>query len=201
MGPMATLEFLRRHARAGCVGLFGGSSIVDLGIRKAQAALDPAGKPSLWSHAAIFEGDRVDGRGWLIESDFEITPGQLRSGVQESRLDKYEDPSVWPNVAVLDFGLQESQVREVLSAGLDFLARRARYALGGLLETWWAVMTKSLGQGREKESTFCSAFVRAAYSAASVDLAPGIAIQHTTPEHLARTPVPHERHLLVRDPA
>jgi len=52
-----------------------------------------------------------------------------------------------------------------------------------------------------KESTFCSAFVRALFQHAGLDLAPGIAVQHTLPEQVSRTPLPHTRYLLVRDEA
>lgn len=190
---MTNLEFLRRHARPGRVGLFGGSSTVDRAIRGAQALLDAEGRPSRWSHAAIFEGDRVDGRGWLIESDFEIGRRNLRSGVQENRLEKYGDAEAWPEVAVLDFGLDAGQVRKVLAAGLDLLAAATPYALGGLVKTGVAMLRKRLDRGSPGASTYCSAFVRTAFLAAGIDLAPGVAVPNTAPEHLARSPAPHRR--------
>ena len=197
---LSNLEFLKRFASPGCVGLLGGSSTIDRAIRRGQKGLD-GGKASLWSHAVLFEGERPDGRQWLIESDFEVGKGQLRNGVQENRIDKYGDEKEWPNMAVLDFGLSEKDARNVVVAGLDLVAQRSNYDLRGVLETYWAMMRKSMAKGREKESTFCSAFVRAVFRHAGIDLTPGIAVQHTLPEQVSRTMLPHARYLLVRDGA
>jgi hypothetical protein len=198
---LSNLEFLKRYAKPGCVGLFGGTSTIDRAIRRGQKGLDEAAKPSLWSHAALFEGERADGQQWLIESDFEVGKGQLRNGVQENRIDKYADEKDWPNLAVLDFGLKEKEAQKLVVAGLDLVARRTNYDLGGILETYWAMMRRSMSRGREKESTFCSAFVRAVFRHAGMDLAPGVAVQHTLPEQVSRTALPHTRYLLVRDGA
>ena len=198
---LSNLEFLKRYARPGCVGLFGGSSTIDRAIRRGQKELDAEVKPSLWSHAALFQGERLDGAQWLIESDFEVGKGQVRNGVQENRVDKYADEKDWPNIAVLDFGLKEKDAHRVVVAGLELVARRTNYDLGGILETYWAMMRKTMGKGRDKDTTYCSAFVRAVFQHAGIDLTPGVAVQHTLPEQVSRTSVPHIRYLLVRDGA
>lgn len=180
------LEFFRKHGAPGCIGLVGGTAAVDRGIRYAQRHLNPGKAPSLWSHVFVFQGERVDGRPWLLESDFDVTKGRLRSGVQENRVEKYGDPKEYPNLAVLDFRLKAAEVARLLSAGLDFVVRRTPYALTGALKTYWAVLTKGLAQAPEKDEIYCSAFVRALYRHVSIDLAPGIAVHHTTPEHVAR---------------
>ena len=198
---VSNLEFLKRYARPGCVGLFGGSSPIDRAIRRGQKELDAEVQPSLWSHAALFQGERLDGAQWLIESDFEVGKGQVRNGVQENRVDKYADEKDWPNIAVLDFGLKEKDAHRVVVAGLELVARRTNYDLGGILETYWAMMRKTMGKGRDKDTTYCSAFVRAVFQHAGIDLTPGVAVQHTLPEQVSRTSVPHTRYLLVRDGA
>jgi hypothetical protein len=192
------LEFLKRHARPGRVCLLGGSSAIDRAIRKGQRGINE-GKPSLWSHVAVLQGERIDGHQWLIESDFEVGKGSIRSGVQENRIDKYAKAEEWPNLAVLDFGLPEKDAQRVVVAGLDLVAQRTRYDLGGIVETYVAMWRKTLGKGRDKDSTFCSAFVRVLFKHAGLDLAPGIAVQHTLPEQVSRTSLPHERYLLVRE--
>jgi len=199
LSGLGNLEFLRRYAKPGCVGLFGGSSAIDRAIRVGQREMDDEARPSLWSHVAVFEGERLDGQSWLIESDFEVGKGQLRNGVQENRIHKYGNEKEWPNLGVLDLGLKEKAVRRLLVAGLDLVAKRSHYDLQGILQTYWAMMRKTMDRGREKESTFCSAFVRAVFQHAGIDLLPGIAVQHTLPEHVSRTRVPHTRYLLVRD--
>ncbi len=199
LSGMSNLEFLKRFGKPGCVGLFGGSSAVDRAIRIGQREMDDEAKPSLWSHVAVFEGQRLDGEYWLIESDFDVGKGQLRNGVQENRIDKYGSEKEWPNVGVLDFGLKERDVRRIVVSGLDLVAKRTKYDLQGILQTYWAMMRRTMDKGRDKDSTFCSAFVRAVFQHAGVDLMPGVAIQHTLPEHVSRTVVPHTRYLLVRD--
>lgn len=196
---LSNLEFLTRYGKPGCIGLFGGSSAIDRAIRIGQRKLDGAKQPSLWSHAVVFEGERVDGRLWLLESDLEVGKGQLRNGVQENRIEKYESEQDWPNLAVLDFGLKEKDIQRVVVAGLDLVALRTKYDLQGVLQTYWAMMRKTLGTGVKKDTTFCSAFVRAVFQHAGLDLAPGIAVQHTLPEHVSRSEAPHVRYILVRD--
>ncbi|HLY74799.1 MAG TPA: hypothetical protein VKU80_11835 [Planctomycetota bacterium] len=198
---LSNLEFLKKYAKPGCVGLLGGNSPVDRAIRLGQSGLDDEAKPSLWSHAVVFQGERIDGQSWLIESDLDLGKGQLRNGVQENRIDKYADEKDWPNLGVLDLGLREKDAHRIIVAGLDLVAKRTKYDLHGILQTYWAMMRKTLDQGKEKDSRFCSAFVRAVFHHAGIDLIPGIAVQHTLPEHVSRTPVPHTRYLLVRDGA
>lgn len=191
------MEFFRQHGAPGRIGLVGGVSALDRGIRFAQRHLNPGKTPSLWSHAFIFQGERVDGEPWLIESDFDVTKGRLRSGVQENRVEKYADAKAYPNAAVLDFGLKAADVRRLLSAGLDLVVRRTPYALTGTLKTYWAVLTKAMDRASEKDEIYCSALVRALYQHVGIDLAPGVAIHHTTPEHVARAA--GERHEVLRD--
>jgi hypothetical protein len=194
-------EFFRRHGAPGRVGLVGGTSALDRGIRVAQRRLTSDGAPSLWSHVFVFQGDRMDGEAWLIESDFDVARGRLRSGVQENRVEKYADPKAYPNAMVLDFGLSPGEVRTLLAAALDLVVRRTPYALSGALKTYWAILRRSLERDKERDEIFCSAFVRSIYRHAGLDLAPGVAVRHTTPEHVSRPAPPHARHVLLRDPA
>jgi hypothetical protein len=196
---LSNAEFFKRYGAAGRIGLVGGSSALDRGIRHAQRLLDPARRPSLWSHVFVFQGDRADGRAWLMESDFDVTKGRVRSGAQENRVEKYGDEACYPNAAVLDFGLKDVDVRKLLGAGLDFVAQRTPYALTGTLKTYWAMFQKALDGEKDRDEIFCSAFVRTLYKHVGVDLAPGVAVRHTTPEHVARSVPPHTRHLLLRD--
>jgi hypothetical protein len=199
VSDLSNLEFLRRLGKPGRVGLVGGTAAIDLGIRFAQRHLHPEKKLSLWSHALVFQGDRLDGEPWVIESDLEIGKGQLRSGVQENRVHKYADAKAYPNLAILDFGVGTDDVRRMISAGLDLLVRRTQYALTGTLKTYWAMLQQKMHEDKEKDETYCSSFVRSLYKHVGIDLAPGVAVRHTTPEHLSRTAVPHTRHVLIRE--
>src|SRR6185436_8085119 len=77
LNGLSNLEFLKKYAKPGCVGLLGGSSAIDRAIRTGQRGLDGASKPSLWSHAVLFQGERIDGQHWLIESDFDVGQGSV----------------------------------------------------------------------------------------------------------------------------
>lgn len=195
---MPNLEFLQRYARPGCIGLVGATSAIDRAIRKAQRPLVAGGGDSLWSHVFLFQGRRVDGHHWIIESDIDATRGQMRFGVQENRLDKYADDAHYPNLAVLRFDLKPEMAEKVISSALDFVTRRTRYAVGGLFQTYWAMVNRKMDREEKRDSTYCSSLVRAVFHDAGIDLVPGVAVNHTTPEHVAQTPVPHRRHELVR---
>lgn len=58
---------------------------------------------------------------------------------------------------------------------------------------------KALDGEKERDEVFCSAFLRSLYKHVGLDLAPGVAVRHTTPEHVARSIPPHTRHVLLRD--
>src|SRR5580698_5614701 len=95
-------EFLEQYARAGRVGLTGGVTLVDRAISRAQRHLDAAGASGLWTHAFIFQGARIDGHHWVIESDIQINRRHIRLGAQENRMSKYFKDGFYTTMAVLD---------------------------------------------------------------------------------------------------
>lgn len=199
MSEQDNVEFLARYARPGAIGLVGGALPIDRAIRYVQKGLTGTGEPSRWSHALVFEGKRVDGQTWVIESDLDVRKGFARFGVQENRIDKYESAKHYPNLAVLDFGLTPKEAQTVLTLALDFVSQGTRYAIGGIFKTYAAILRKQFWKQKDKDSTFCSSFVRTLYHAVQRDLCPGVAIRHTTIEHLSQTELPHKRYELVRE--
>jgi hypothetical protein len=197
---MDNCEFLAAHGKPGCIGLVGGVASIDKGIRYVQKGLTADLRPSRWSHVFIFEGPRVDGQVWVLESDLDVRKGHARLGVQENRIDKYASAKAYPNLAVLNFGLTREQAQKVLTLGLDFVSQGTRYAVGGIVKTYAAILRKQFWRNKAKDSTFCSSFVRTLFHAIEYDLSPGIAIRHTTPEHISLTELPHARRELVRAP-
>lgn len=199
---LSNREFLERYARVGRVGLSGGITLIDKAIARAQRHLDPEEHWGSWSHAFFFQGQRHDGHHWVIESDLQIHRKHIRLGVQENRVSKYFDEQFYSTLAILDFGLAEEQVAVLLREGLELVASRARYSLRELLGTLIALRHPGL---RVKEnllsrkcSMYCSAFVQHLFRKTGIDLAPGIAEKHTTPEDISRTAVPHVTYLLQR---
>jgi hypothetical protein len=199
---LSNRAFLEKYAKPGCVGLVGGVTLIEKVIQLAERHLDADKKPSLWSHAMLFEGCRVDGHHWVIESDLELHRKHIRLGVQENRVDKYFDAETYPAAAVMDFGLTEKQTAAVLCAGLAMVAHRARYSLRELVGTavalhnpWFRGRKNLLARRR---SMYCSGFVQFVFQRAGIDLVPGVHASHGTPEDISRTPVPHTTYLLQR---
>lgn len=192
---LSNREFLERFAQAGRLGLCGGATPVDLVIRRAQRHLAGAGRWSDWSHAFLFEGARADGHHWVIESDLQFHRRHIQLGVQENRVAKYFDEKTFPNLAVLDFGLDEAQVAALLREGLELVANHERYSLRELVGTFLALRRPEWrGRGNvlaRERSVYCSAFVQRLFRRTGIDLAPGVGDKNTTPEDLSRTPVPH----------
>lgn len=201
---LSNQEFLARYARAGCVGLSGGDTPVDLAIRRAQRHLDSAKRWATWSHAFLFEGERLDGQQWVIESDLQFHRKHIQLGVQENRASKYHDEKIYGTLAVLDFGLTETQLKALLRAGLELVAARERYSVRELVGTLLAMRQPELRKqanllARER-SVFCSAMVQRLFRSIQLDLTPGVDHKHTAPEDIARTQLPHIKYVLQRDP-
>lgn len=195
--------FLEQFAAPGRVGLAGGRALVDRAIRRAQRRLSPGNEPSRWSHAFLCLGRRIDGKHWILESDLDFHRKQIRLGLQENRLTKYHDSERCPNLAILDFQLDDEGVRKVLTAGLDLLAGLSRYSVRELVGTLLAIRRPSL-RARDNllardGAIFCSALVQHCYAAVEIEFSSGVALKHTTPEDIAATRVPHTAHLLIRD--
>ena len=139
VGSVSNREFLESYAQPGRVGLVGGTTLIEKVIRRAERHLDEDERWSLWSHAMLFQGKRVDGHHWVIESDLQIHRKHIQLGVQENRISKYFDEETFPHLAVLDFRLTEQQIAAVLGEGLRMVALHAVYSLRELLGAAFAL--------------------------------------------------------------
>jgi hypothetical protein len=201
---LSNQEFLERHAAVGRIGLSAGPTLADRVILRAQRHLDDRQTWGHWSHVFLFQGQRPDGRQWLIESDLQVHHKHIQLGVQENRVAKYFDEKLYSTLAVLDFGLTDTQIACLLREGLELVARHERYSLRELVGTLIALRRPELrGQANplaRERSLFCSAFVQHLFRKAGLDLAPGVDSKNTTPEDIARAPLPHVTYLLQREP-
>ena len=200
---MSNREFIERYAAPGRVGLCGGITGVDAAIRAAQRHVHAEHRWSDWSHAFVFEGRRVDGQHWVLESDIQIQHKNIQIGAQENRAEKYFDEKMFPTLAVIDFGLDETQAAALVCEGLDLVANHERYSLRELLGTL-AVLKKPELRAQEnrlaqKRSVYCSAFVKRLFDRLEMDLVPGVAGKNTAPEDIAGSPLPHVKYLLLRE--
>lgn len=200
---LSNREFLEAYAVAGRLGLSGGITLVDKAIARAERHVDGQRRRGTWSHAFLFEGRRADDQHWVLESDLQIKRKHIQLGVQENRIAKYFDESLYTSLAVLDFGLTREQTNALLREGLELVANHTRYSLRELVGTLIALRHPGLrGQDNllaRNSSFYCSAFVRHLFHKAGMDLAPELDPKHTTPEDLARTLLPHTAYLLTRE--
>jgi hypothetical protein len=195
--------FIQRHAAPGRIGLCAGGDWISKVIRKSQAPLTDDGHRSLWSHAFLFSERRSDGHWWVIESDLDLRYKQMRLSVQENRAARYFDANEFPNIAILDFGLDEAQTRRVVGAGLDLLSGLASYSLSELVGTMLAMYSTRLRKRdnllAKEGALYCSAMVQHCYAAAGIHLLPDVSGKNIAPHDIADSPLPHTAHRLVRD--
>jgi hypothetical protein len=199
---LSNQEFLERHAQPGRIGLCGGVTLIDKAICRAQRHLDQDKAWGSWSHAFLFQGRRVDGHHWVIESDLQVHRKHIQFGVQENRISKYFDEKLYTTLAVLDFSLTADQIESLLREAIDVTADRARYSFRELAGTLLALRYPRLRARQNllsrKSSMYCSAFVQLIFRKIGLDLAPGVDFKNTTPEHIARTTLPHVTYWLQR---
>jgi hypothetical protein len=202
---LSNREFLELYARPGRIGLSGGITLIDKAICRAERHLDEREQWGAWSHAFLFQGQRPDGHHWVIESDLQVHRKHIQLGVQENRVAKYYDEELYTCLAVLDFGLAETQIACLLREGLELVANRARYSLRELFGTLIALNRLDLRSQQNvlaRESCmYCSALVQHLFCKTGLDLAPGVDLKNTTPEDIARTAIPHVTYLLQRQVA
>ena len=199
---LSNQEFLCQYAKAGRIGLSSGLTLIDRAICRAERHVNPEEQWGSWSHAYLFQGKRLDGHHWVIESDLQIHQKHIQLGVQENRISKYFDEGFYTNLAILGFGLSEAQVSDLLGEALDLVSNHAKYSLRELFGTLVALHRPPLRSQNNvlarESSLYCSAFVQHLFKKAGLDLVPGIAIKNTTPEDIARSPAPHTTWVLQR---
>jgi len=203
--PLDTLsnaEFLGRYAAPGRVGLCGGNDLVNMAIRRAQGFVTEDGHRSPWSHAFLFTGERADAHHWVVESDLDLRSRHLRLGAQENRVDRYFDEAAYPNLAILDFGLDAEQTRRVMAEALDLVAGGSHYALREILGTLLALPSASVRRRRNllaaEGALYCSAMVQHCFASAGLRFRPQIDGKNLTPHDIARSALPHTAWLRVR---
>jgi hypothetical protein len=167
--------------------LLGGKGPVDFRLRIAQAHARDDLLPSAWSHVAIL-GEPT--KNPLRRSVFEIPMSGRASigyppatnGVVVSSVGEYDDPDVFPNVAVLQVPVSFSIVAEGIEA-----FRKYRNVLDALelLLAWWGF---AWGVGTTGNPLFgglgipSAAFVEYVIAGAGYDLVPGFPSRSSCPE-------------------
>lgn len=171
--------------RLPAVILLGGADLLQVRTRHAQSVARADLLPSFWSSAGVLTagvgGLRVTQAGADGHDSLANIPGS--NAVSEVPLARYKDPVAFPNIAVLEFPVEDSQK---LVDGIKYL-ERARLALDlvGPLAHWlaylWGVERSSnpLLAGTAEPSAL---FVDRVFGYAGVDVTPGLAEPVVCPE-------------------
>jgi hypothetical protein len=199
---LSNREFIESYAKPACIGLVGADTPIDNSIKKMQKYITSDGKGSLWSHAFLYSSKRHDGQWWIIESDLEFHRKQIKLGVQENRAEKYFDETYFPNLAILDFNLNDEQQTVILGEALNLVHSKTEYSIR---EVFGALYTLLKKENRSAENVmaqdnalFCSATVQHCYSKINLKLAEEIALKQLAPEDIASTKQPHHQYRLLR---
>ena len=160
--------------------LLGGSSLVDFRVRFAQSGLRSDLTPSYWSTCGLIRSDGSLLTVPLQPADVSEVPRS--NAVRAMSIDDFDDPEVWPNIAVLRF----VENTDAIDTYAQRVAERRTIVdlpalLVRLLAYVWATdeAENPLTAGRGVPS---GAFVEAAYSLAGIDLTPGLASTASCPE-------------------
>ena len=193
------LRFFTDHYKPEIIGIVGTKHTIGLAIREAQKAVTVDREASLWSHCFIFGDLRLDRRGkggkksrspYIFESDLKVNvfKPQLRNGAQENWVGKH-CREVVENAGVIDFGLSEDVIENILATALQLVDEQVLYPIQELLGTWWAIITNREWLPNpvdDRHAMYCSAFVRHCYKKAGADFLKRVSVSNTTPEHIAQ---------------
>jgi hypothetical protein len=167
-------------AREGVI-LLGGATISHFRVRYAQSGARSDLTPSHWSLAGVLlDRDRflsVPLEGWR---DASAVPAA--NGIRECRVDEYDDPDTFPNIAILSFGVDAEQV---VGIARQLMLQRSVVDLPEMIVPWLAYVwdagqpTNPLANSVGVPS---AAFVEVAYGVAGVELTPGLSSASSCPE-------------------
>jgi hypothetical protein len=184
-------DWIKQHFEerdlAGWVLLVGGATLDHFRLRAAQSHVRRDMLPSFWSHAAIVGGRIEDGEEWEVW-EVPLDPGHdlssipFLNGVRQNGIWRFDDPDVYPNLALIRFCLDPAPV---LKAAEIFRAQRATLDIPGMIVQWLAF---AWGVGHQPNPLFAqtgipsAAFVEAAYALAELEITPGLSSRASCPE-------------------
>ena len=167
--------------------LVGGTSTTSFRLRVAQSHVRHDLMPSYWSHAMLLgRPARTFATTPVYEISLEPPQGFTfpppTNGLQQGRISQYQDPKLYPNIALLNAPVPLAQVMEALEA-----FQRQRAVLDGVeLITRW--LTYVWGVARAGNPLLdgygipSAAMLEIAFGVAGYDLTPGLESRSSCPE-------------------
>ena len=167
--------------------LLGGKSPVDFRLRVAQSHARDDMAPSAWSHVALL-GERAKNplrrRAYEVplSGRFGLGYPPASNGVVETPLAEYDDPALYPNIAVLRIPIPRAPVHQAIARF------RKQRAVMDALELSLAWLAFAWGVGSTGNPLLAglgvpsAAFVEYVLGAAGYDLVPGFPSRSSCPE-------------------
>src|ERR1700752_4985753 len=182
LAPMSgerNVAWVRRTGIRDGVLLLGGCSLVEFRIRFAQARVRRDLLPSFWSMVGLL----WDGASVKTVADLrDLDRVPYYNGVQTVPLEEFDDPGLYPNIAILQFTKQHTVLREHLDA---IETQRSVVDIPALIVPWLAYVWVIGTQGNprvEGKGLPSAALIETAHAMAGVDLTPGLASSASCPE-------------------
>jgi hypothetical protein len=172
---------------AGWVLLVGGTTLEHFRLRVAQSHVRRDMLPSLWSHAALVGSRTGEGPAHeLWEVPLDPGPDLARipflNGIRQSNLERYDDPLLYPNLALIRFCIDPPPL---LEAARSFRGQRATLDIPAMMVQWLGFAWGAGNQGNplfQQTGIPSSAFIEAVHALAEVEITPGLSSRTSCPE-------------------
>jgi hypothetical protein len=170
-------DFAKRNS----VVLLGGSSLADFRVRIAQSHARHDLTPSYWSLVGVVHGrDRL-----LTAPLWPLSPPErmpVTNGIRSLPLRDFDDPGLWPNIAVIRFPGAEQDAVDCIER---LASQRSIIDVPTLLLSWLAFVWGAGVSGNPLlagSGVPSAVLVEAAFGMAEVELTPGLATASSCPE-------------------
>ncbi|MGY4765799.1 hypothetical protein ACXC9Q_02640 [Kribbella sp. CWNU-51] len=189
----------KKEPKATWLLLVGGTSIYDFRLRVAQSHLRHDMTPSHWSHAALISTLHAKiGDSRLLETSLDPQEGfhmpSMYNGVQGATLDRYGDPELYPNVALIRVPVDPSKwrgdVENQKSILGQFAEQRVVVDVPSLILEWLGFVWGAGASGNPILSGHgipSAAVIESLIGAAGYDLCPGLDSAASSPEAFWQT--------------
>jgi hypothetical protein len=180
------------HGGLAVIGLVGSCDLPGVALRRAQSILRWDRRPSLWSHAflivdALGDGGNAAIREVTLHSRSGMFPEPADNAIVHGTLDRYANPRIDPNVALLAVRMTAEEAAAVASRAVDRPnLERLRYDLFETLGFWQAFLwTRGTPNPLEQGvPMFSSSMIEYCFEEIQLDLTPGANDRNSAPEHL-----------------